>query len=71
MRFLRRFVSEMRVLLRAKRNRTDVLRWLVRRPAMLAAVNVYELALLASNRVDPKLKALASVKASSMVGCPF
>jgi hypothetical protein len=71
MRTLRRFVGEVRVLLRAKRNRTDLIRWLIRRPAMMAAVNVYEMALLASNRLDPKLKCLAGIKASSLVGCPF
>jgi hypothetical protein len=64
-------VGEGRVLARARRNRTDLLRWLIRRPAILAAVNAYELAQIASNRVDARLKCLAGVKTSSLVGCPF
>ena len=56
---------------RAKRNRTDLLRFLVRRPALLAAVGTYETALLASGAADNRLKALAQIKASSLVGCPF
>jgi hypothetical protein len=46
-------------------------RLLVKRPAILAAVVTYETALLASGRVDGRLKALASLKASSLIGCPF
>ena len=60
-----------RLLPRASRNRTDLLRYLIRRPVLLAAVGGYEAAILASNRVDPRLKYLAVVKASSLAGCPF
>ncbi len=49
----------------------DLLRLLVKRPAILAAVGTYETALLVSGRVDGRLKVLASIKASSLVGCPF
>jgi hypothetical protein len=31
----------------------------------------YELALGKASRVDPKLKALAGIKAATLVGCPF
>jgi hypothetical protein len=50
---------------------TDLLRLLVKRPAVLAAVGTYETALLISGRVDGRLKSLAMLKASSLVGCPF
>ncbi len=49
----------------------DLLRLLVKRPAILAAVGTYETALLASSRTDSRLKALAILKVSSLVGCPF
>ena len=71
MRFLRRLWAYARILPGARRNRADLLRYLVRRPALLAAVGTYEAAILASNRVEPRLKYLAVVKASSIAGCPF
>ena len=71
MRLLRRLLAYGRVLPSARRNRTDLLRHLVRRPAILAAVGAYETAVLASNRVDARLKYLATTKASSLIGCPF
>lgn len=57
--------------LRPRRNRTDLLRWLVRRPALLAAVTVYETGTLLSNRAPDRLKSLAQIRASSLIGCPF
>ena len=71
MRLLRRLRGYVRLLPRARRNRTDLLRYLIRRPALLAAVGGYEAAVLASNRVEPRLKYLAAVKASTIAGCPF
>ncbi len=50
---------------------TDLLRLLVKRPAILTAVGTYETALLISGQVDSRLKMLASLKASSLIGCPF
>jgi hypothetical protein len=49
----------------------DLLRYLVRRPALLAGASVYEAALLVSSRVDSRRKALAQVKTSALIGCPF
>lgn len=49
----------------------DLAHLLRRRPALLAGVGAYELALLVSNRVDGRLKALASIKTSALLGCPF
>ena len=60
-----------RVLSAARRHRADLLRWLVRRPQLLGAVTVYETALLASARVDARLKALAELKASAVINCEY
>ena len=41
------------------------------RPGLMFGVSAYELGLLASNRVDVRLKTLAQIKVSALVGCPF
>jgi hypothetical protein len=71
MRLVQRLRGYAHILPRARRNRTDLLRYLIRRPALLAAIGSYEGAVLVSNRVDPRLKYLAVVKASTVTGCPF
>lgn len=61
-----------RVLTRTRyRGVPDLLPLLVRRPAILAAMSAYETALVVSSRGDPRLKTLATLKASALVGCPF
>jgi hypothetical protein len=60
-----------RRLPRYRESPDDLLRLLVKRPTILAAVGVYETALLISGRVDGRLKSLAMLKVSSLVGCPF
>jgi hypothetical protein len=49
----------------------DLFHLLRRRPLILAGVSAYETGLMASNRVDGRVKALATIKASSLIGCPF
>ncbi len=49
----------------------DLLRLLLKRPAVLMGMSAYETALLVSSKVDSRLKALASIKTGSLVGCPF
>jgi hypothetical protein len=49
----------------------EALRHLVRRPALATAAGGYELAVLVSNSVDPRLKYLATLKAAGRIGCPF
>jgi hypothetical protein len=49
----------------------ELVRLLSRRPQIALAVSTYETALLASGRVEGRLKALAAIKAGSLVGCPF
>lgn len=60
-----------RILPRYRQTPADLLRLLVRRPAILGAVCTYETALVVSGRMDSRLKALASLKTSSLIGCPF
>jgi len=71
MRTFRKLAAESRVFAHARRNRFDLLRFLVRRPALLAAISGYEAALLVSSRADTRLKSLAQVKTSALIGCPF
>ncbi len=71
MRLADKVVAYARVLPKARRHRTDLLRYLGRRPALLSANGIYEGALLFSSSVDNRLKALAELKVSSCVGCPF
>jgi hypothetical protein len=65
-----RFRALLRVLRRKKRP-METLRLLRQRPALLLGVNAFETALLASGRVEGRIKALASVKTSALIGCPF
>jgi hypothetical protein len=71
MRTLQKIAAEIKVLVGARRNRADLLRFLIRRPAILGAVAAYETGLVVSSRADTRLKLLAQVKASSLIGCPF
>lgn len=71
MRFLREVWAYLHVLPRAKRNRADLVRFLIRRPALAVVVGAHEAAWFVTNRVEPRLKALASLRVSSMIGCPF
>jgi len=71
MRLLQRLRAYGHVLPRGRRNRSDLTKYLIRRPALFAAVSVYETATLLSNRVDLRLKYLAGMKASTLAGCPF
>ena len=70
MRLLDKLRAYAKVLRSAKRP-IETMRLLRRRPALLLAVNGFEMALLATNRVDGRLKALAQIKTSALIGCPF
>lgn len=69
--FAKKLWAYLRVLPRARRNRTDLLRWMVRRPQLLAAISAYETGLFAANRADDRLKGLAQLRTSALIGCPF
>ena len=71
MRTLRKTIVELRVLTSARRNRTDAVRWLARRPLLLGAIGSYETALLLSSKAETRLKLPAPLKAASLAGCPF
>lgn len=71
MRLLRRLRAYGRLFRRPLRNKTDLLKYLVRRPAVLAAVGAYETAVMLSNKLDVRVKYLASTRASSLIGCPY
>jgi hypothetical protein len=71
MKLLARLRAYARVLGKANRNQSDLTKHLVRRPAIGAAVAVYETAVLFSNRLDARPKYLATTRVSSLIGCPF
>ncbi len=54
-----------------KSDKLDLLSWLRRRPQLLAGTFAYETTLLASGRMNPRLKALAELKAAALVNCEF
>jgi hypothetical protein len=65
-----RFAALFRVMRRKKRP-LEALRLLKQRPALMLGVNVFETALMVSGRISIRYKALAQIKTSSLVGCPF
>ncbi|MEO9327946.1 carboxymuconolactone decarboxylase family protein [Gordonia aurantiaca] len=71
MRALHRIRGFFRAYRRSKRHRTDLARRLIRRPWYAGATIGVEAALLLSNRMDPKLKELAELKAAGMISCEF
>jgi alkylhydroperoxidase family enzyme len=70
MRFFDKLRTYGKVLRRARRP-IGTLALLRTRPALLLGVNAFELAQLACGRVDARLKALAQIKTSALIGCPF
>ena len=60
-----------KVLPRGRRDRYDLLRWLRRRPQILTGTAAYEIGLLGSARMDPRLKQLAELKAAALVTCEY
>jgi alkylhydroperoxidase family enzyme len=49
----------------------DPLRIVARRPRLLFATVVYEWAIARTPKLQPRLKVLAGLRASSLAGCPF
>ena len=68
---LRQIRPMAKVLPRSRRDRYDLLRWLRHRPQILTGTAAYEMALLGSARMDPRLKQLAELKAAALVTCEF
>ena len=71
MTMLRRIWTHVLVLTKARRNRTDFARYLVRRPQLGFGQAVYESSLLFMGKVDPDLKMLATAKAAMIINCEF
>ena len=71
MRTLRQLARLLRILGRARRNRTDVLRALARRPLLLLGTAGYGLGTELSARVDPHLKLLAELKVAPLAHCAY
>lgn len=71
MRALRRIWHFTKVMASAKRNRTDLWGWLIRRPMLLLATLFYEFSLIFSNHLDPKYKELAELKAAGLINCEY
>lgn len=61
----------LRVMPTARRRRLDLVGWMIRRPQLLAGIGAYEGALFTSTRADERLKSLAQLRVSSLIGCPF
>ena len=68
---LSKLLAYARILPRGRHHRTDLVRYLARRPALLVANATYETAVFISDSVDARLKTLAALKTSALVGCPF
>jgi hypothetical protein len=49
----------------------DVVRLLARRPGIAFGVGAFETGLMVSGHVEGRLKELAAIKTSALVGCPF
>jgi hypothetical protein len=58
------------ILARAQRQPATV-RLLKQRPALMLGVGAFELGLMVSGRMDERLKTLALIKTSALIGCPF
>ncbi len=69
--FIEKIRAYAKVIPRASRNRGDLVGWMWRRPQLLGAIGVYESALLSSGQAPTRLKALAMLRTSSLIGCPF
>lgn len=68
---LKRIWTYLKVMGKAKRNRGDLLGWLVRRPQLLVAQGTYESSLLLMGRLPAELKTLAVAKAAMIVNCEY
>lgn len=68
---LRQLLAYLRVFRSARRNRLDLLGWLRHRPQILAGHAAYESGLVASARMSPQLKNLATMKAAALVNCEY
>ena len=71
MRTLRQLRASIGTLMRARRNRTDLVRALARRPQLLLGTAAHETAIGLSARVEPRLKLLAELEVAALVACEY
>ncbi|MFI5780787.1 carboxymuconolactone decarboxylase family protein [Nocardia sp. NPDC051570] len=71
MRAMRRIRQYVKVFTRMRRNRADLFGWWLRRPQVGFGTATYELMLILSNRLEPRLKELAELKVAGMVECEY
>ena len=64
-------IAVLRRVLARGRATPETQRLLAKRKSILIGVAGYELALLASDRVEGRIKSLAQLKVGALVGCPF
>jgi len=64
-------IAMLRRVLARGRATPETQRLLAKRKPILIGVAGYELALLAADRVEGRIKALAQIKVGALVGCPF
>jgi len=68
--FFAKLATLRRVMARA-RSTPETQRLLMKRKSIFAGVGGFELGLLAADRVEGRVKALAQLKVGALVGCPF
>jgi hypothetical protein len=68
--FLAKLATLRRVMARG-RSTPETQRLLMKRKSIFAGVAGFELGLLAADRVEGRVKALAQLKVGALVGCPF
>lgn len=71
MRVIGQIRTTLGVLLRAKRNRADLIRAIVRRPQLMLGVATYETAIMLSASVEARLKILAEMRVAMIVACEY
>lgn len=57
-------------IMRQAKRPLESLRLMRQRPPLMFGAYAYELGLMVSSRVDARLKTLAQIKTSALVGCP-
>lgn len=71
MKALRQIRTNVGILFKARRNRLDLVKALVRRPQLACSTIVFEMGVALSARVDARLKILAEMKTASIVACEY
>jgi len=64
-------VAALRRVMARGRATPETQRLLAKRKSIFAGVMGFELGLLAADRVEGRVKALAQIKVGALVGCPF